>query len=160
MNYLAYRNSENFDLEQTSMDNELVEEQYFWKSKWFWFPFIFGIVLICFSISNVGSDIKGMGQVYLNPSLIDNAIEKANSSPEVIEHFGKLAAVEKLAIVEGSATYSATNKTIAITVRIVGEKSKGKMDIVANKTNEIWKYKSIVIRDQLKDVTILVAVEN
>ncbi len=160
MNYLAYRNSENFDLEQTSMDNELVEEQYFWKSKWFWFAFIFAIVLICFSISNVGSDIKGMGQVYLNPSLIDNAIEKANSSPEVIEHFGKLAAVEKLAIIEGSATYSDTNKTIAITVRIVGGKSKGKMDIVAHKTSEVWKYKSIAIRDQLKDVTILVAVEN
>lgn len=130
------------------MDNDIIEEKSFWTKKWFWFTGIITVGFIMLAISNFGGDILNFGQAYADPLLYQNAIDKANKNVKVIQNFGKLEQIDKLAILEGNTIYSNDNKSIATTIRVSGEKEKGKMDILADRIGNTWKYKSIKIRNK------------
>ncbi|PKB15560.1 cytochrome c oxidase assembly factor Coa1 family protein [Flavobacterium sp. 5] len=128
------------------MDNEIIEEKRIWTKRWFWSTVIIAIGFILIITSNF-DDVVNLGQAYADPLLCQNAIDKANKNEEVIQNFGKLESIDKLAILEGNTIYSNDNKRISITIRVSGEKEKGKMDILADRIGKIWKYKSIKIRN-------------
>ena len=129
------------------MDNEIIEEKRFWTKRWFWSTVIIAIGFMLIMISN-SDDVVNFGQAYADPSLYQNAIDKANKNEKVIQNFGKLKPIDKLAILEGNTLYSNNNKSISISVRVSGKKENGKMDILADKEGNIWKYKSIKIRNK------------
>ncbi len=130
------------------MNNELIEEKSFLRRNWFWLVAILTILFIGLLFSDVGRNFKNLAHAYSNPILIETAIQKANENHEIINSFGKLAPVDKLAILEGSSLYSNDNKSVAITIRVVGQKETGKMDITADQNAGIWKYRSIKVRNR------------
>jgi hypothetical protein len=139
------------------MDNEVIEEKGIWTKRWFWSTVIIAMGFMLIIISNSG-DIVNFGQAYADPLLCQNAIDKANKNKDVIQNFGKLEPIDKLAILEGNTVYLNDNKSVFITVRVSGEKGKGKMDILADKAEKTWIYKSIKIRNKKTNVVIRVNV--
>ncbi|REH01948.1 cytochrome c oxidase assembly factor Coa1 family protein [Flavobacterium aquicola] len=136
------------------MNDDIIAEKSFWTKKWFWITGIIVAGLILLVISNFAGDIINFGQAYADPLLCQNAIDKANKNKEVLQNFGKLEQIDKLAILEGSTVYYNDNNSVAVTVRVFGEKEKGKMDITADRTGKTWKYKSIKIRNTKKNTVI------
>ena len=94
----------------------------------------------------LGGSVSDIAQAYWDPALCQHAIDKANQDVRVIEALGKLAPIDKLALVEGNAKYSDSGNSVEITVRVSGEKAKAKMDIGADKIGQTWKYRLIRLR--------------
>lgn len=130
------------------MDNRLVIEKSWWQRNWKWF---LPISIILFLVSmlltlNVEGNPTDILQAYSEDLLYKNAIDKANSNQRVIEVIGKIDDLDQLAILEGSSKYSNNNNSIILTVRVKGDKGKGKMDISADKNGTDWEYKKLSIR--------------
>ena len=129
------------------MDNELIAEKSWWKKNWKWVLPLSGCIAACtFVVISLITGVTDLAQAFADPSLYQNALAEANKNEQVILSLGKLGPIDKLAIAEGNAVYSDNNRTVAATVRVSGEKGKGKMDISADKTNGKWQYKNIRIR--------------
>jgi hypothetical protein len=132
------------------MDNELIIEQSWWKRNWKWFlPTFIIMFLLAFGLllsSSVDGNVTDIAQAYSDNSLYEKAIEKAKTNKRVIEVIGEIEPIDKLAILEGNAVYSNNHNSVELSIRIKGNKGKGKMDISANKIGNEWEYKKINIR--------------
>lgn len=129
------------------MDNELITKKSWWRKNWKWFlPLsgFLGVIFIAFLLSING--LTDFAQTYADTSLCQNAVNEANKNEQVIESLGKLQPVDNIAILEGNSVYTNNNKNASITVRVNGEKENAKMDIVAEKSGNVWSYKLIRIR--------------
>jgi hypothetical protein len=129
------------------MENDLIHKNNWWQRNWRWFlPLIsFLMIGIFFFISSING-LTDFAQAYADTELCQNAINEANKNEKVIESLGKLESIDKLAIMEGNSVYSKEGKHVEVTVRVSGEKGKGKLDISADKNGEKWQYKKIKIR--------------
>ena len=134
------------------MDNELVVEKSWWKRNWKWF-FPTLLLLLLFLLlfgsilsSSIDGTVTDIAQAYSDNSLYEKAIEKAKMNKRVLEVIGAIEPIDKLAILEGNAIYSNHNNSVELSVRIKGNKGKGKMDISADKNGNEWEYKKINIR--------------
>lgn len=56
--------------------------------------------------------------------------------------------MDNLAILEGAVNYSNNNQNFNASIRIVRSKARGKIDITTDKTNDVWVYKLIKVRDK------------
>ena len=132
------------------MDNELIVEKSWWKRNWKWFlPTFLLMFLLLFGLilsSSMDGNITDIAQAYFDNSLYEKAIEKAKTNQRVIEVIGEIEPIDKLAILEGNTVYSNNNNLVEASVRLKGNKGKGKMDISAVKDGKGWKYKKINIR--------------
>jgi Cytochrome oxidase complex assembly protein 1 len=132
------------------MDNELIVKKSWWNRNWKWFlPTIILVFLIGFGLiltSAIDGNMTDITQAYSENSLYENAIEKAKTNKRVLEVMGKIEPLDKLAIFEGNVIYSNNNKSVLLSVRVKGNKGKGKMDISADKNGTLWEYKKINIR--------------
>ena len=143
------------------MDNELIIEQSWWKRNWKWFlPTFILIFLLVFGFllsSSVGENATDIAIAYSDNSLYEKAIEKAKTNERVIEVIGEIEPIDKLAILEGNAIYSNNQNSVELSIRVKGNKGKGKMDISANKIGNEWEYKKINIRikDPKEEIQIL-----
>jgi hypothetical protein len=130
------------------MDNELIVEKSWWKRNWKWFlptiVLMFGIGLVL--TSSIDGNVTDFAQAYSDNSLYEKAVEKAKANERVLEVLGDLESIDKLVIIEGNAKYSNNNNSIELSVRVKGNKGKGKMDISAVKKGTEWVYKKINIR--------------
>lgn len=132
------------------MNNELLENKSWWKKNWKWF--LPSIILIFFSVfifiltASVEGNMADIAKAYSDNLLYENAIDKVKTNKRVLEVLGEIEPIDKLAIIEGNAVYSNNNNSVVLSVRIKGNKSKGKMDISADKNLNVWKYKIINIR--------------
>jgi hypothetical protein len=132
------------------MNYELIPEKNWLKRNWKWFlPTIllsFSLSIGLFINSNIDKNIVDFAQAYTDNSLYEKAIEKAKSNQRVLEVLGNLEPIDPLAIMEGNAKYSNNSNSVALSVRIKGNKGGGKMDILADKNGTEWEYKKISIR--------------
>lgn len=132
------------------MDNELILEKSWLKrnKKWFLPTFIllFLLLIVLILSSNIQGNVSDIVQAYSDNSLYEKAIEKANTNKRVTDVIGKIEPIDKLAILEGNVNYSNNNNTVELTVRLKGNKGKGKMDIIADKKEKEWIFKKINIR--------------
>lgn len=132
------------------MDNELIIKKSWWKRNWKWFipVFVLGFFLIVGLLLNsiVNGNITDITEAYSDNLLYEKAIEKANTNKRVIEVIGEIEPIDKLAILEGNAIYSNDYNSVELSVRVKGNKGKGKMDISAKKKEGEWEYKKISIR--------------
>jgi Cytochrome oxidase complex assembly protein 1 len=144
------------------MNNELLENKSFWKKNWKWFlPSIILIFLSFFVLiltASVEGNVADIAKAYSDNLLYENAIDMAKTNKRVLEVLGEIEPIDKLAIMEGNAIYSKNGNSVNLSVRIKGNKSKGKMDIAADKNLNVWKYKIINIRikDTKEVIRILV----
>jgi|AntRauMFilla1563_2_1112583.scaffolds.fasta_scaffold00010_39 hypothetical protein len=131
------------------MNNELIEQKSWWKRNWKWLVPLSGIILISLGIffsSGMDGIATDLVQAYADTELYDNALEKAKSDERVTELLGEIKPIDQLAILEGHVEYSNDNKTVNSSIRIIGNKGKGSLDISADRMNNEWNYTKINVR--------------
>lgn len=130
------------------MYNELIVKKSWRQRHWKWLILIFLFVLLLFMIvpAIVSGNFKDIAQVYSDDTLYQKAIEKAKTNKRVLEVIGNIEPIDKLAIMEGNIVYSNNNSNVKLSVRVNGNKGKGKMDVTAYKVGTEWQYTNISIR--------------
>ncbi len=131
------------------MNNELIKQRSWWKKNWKWLVPVSGIILILivFLISSgVAGNSADIVRAYSETELYENALEKVKSDERASELLGEIKPIDKLAILEGVVKYSNEYKTINSSIRVVGTKGRGRMDISADLIHDEWNYKKINIR--------------
>ncbi|MDN3672458.1 cytochrome c oxidase assembly factor Coa1 family protein [Flavobacterium branchiarum] len=140
------------------MNNKLITKNSWWKRNWKWFlpsSIVFFFVGIGLALSLlINGNIDDYAQAYSDTSLYEKAIEKAKINDRVKDVLGDLEPIDNLAILEGDAKYSNNGNCVDLTIRVKGNKGKGKMDISAIKNGTEWEYKKINIRTKLSKETI------
>lgn len=126
--------------------NELIREKNWSQRNWKWLVPITAFLILIIALLPLTSGLTSLAQAYAEPSLYENALEKARQNDRALEVLGNLEPIDKLAIMEGNVVYSEDNNAVDLTFRITGSKGKGKMDIVALKNNGVWDYQLIKIR--------------
>ena len=77
--------------------------------------------------------------------LYKNAYYQLIDNKDINTVFGKIEPIQ-LNVLEDHVTYSDSKNTIEITTKIKGDKSKGKLDIVAKKIDNKWYYTKMKAR--------------
>lgn len=114
-----------------------------------------------FSSSVMGKVTTHLVQAYADKGLYKDAIEKANLDQEVISAVGKIKPIDKMTILNGEVIFSDDNNTVHSTIKVIGEKGAGKLDITAKRENENWQYEKINLRfkDPLENRKIIEIIE-
>jgi hypothetical protein len=130
------------------MNNELITEKSWWNKNWKWFlPALLFLLLFGFLLSSsIDGNITDIAQAYSDNSLYEKAIDKAKTNKRVLQVIGEIEQIDQLAILEGNAIYSNNNNSVTLSIRVKGNKGKGKMDISAERNGTAWNYKKINIR--------------
>ena len=129
--------------------NELIQHKSWIKRNRIWvIPFIglFLIVLVVLFNSGLGSKINDISKAYADTALYENAIIEVKKNTQATNVLGEILPMDNMAITEGFVSYSDDNKKVKTTIRIVGTKGKGKLDILAERNLGNWIYKEIKIR--------------
>ncbi|MEW7290881.1 cytochrome c oxidase assembly factor Coa1 family protein [Aquimarina sp. 2304DJ70-9] len=127
--------------------NETILKKSWWKTNWKWLLPV-SVILCCitFFFLMTGNATLRYGSVLAQPDLINNAHEKAKVNEKVIEKLGELSPHDFFRLLEGEVMYSNNDKTLAITVGIIGSRGRGKLDIIAQRNKKTWEYQKITVR--------------
>lgn len=119
-----------------------------WKRNWKWLASlsVISVAIILLINSEFGKISSDLINTYSDTELYENALNKVKTNEQVIKIIGKIAPIDRMAIIEGNTEYSNNYQTVKSTIRIIGTKEKALMDIIANKMNGIWNYSKITIR--------------
>lgn len=131
------------------MKNELIEKENWWQKNWKWFAPSLTVIILAVGIlllTLTGGNLGNFAQAYSDTELYENALQKANSNLKVKEELGELEPISKLAIIEGDVQYSKNNQFVEMTVRVSGSKGRAAMDIAAERIQNSWNYKKIIVR--------------
>jgi|JI6StandDraft_1071083.scaffolds.fasta_scaffold11779_5 hypothetical protein len=136
------------------MNNDLITKRSWFKTNWKWLlPVLFlGIVVI--SKLSTDGNLTDFTKAYTDKSLFNNALKKVKTNERAIEILGNIEPIDDLAILEGDIKYSNDYNSVNASIRIKGDKAKGKMDISAEKINSIWIYKKLSVRIKPKNQII------
>lgn len=140
------------------MDNDLVQKESWIRKNRKWFLAACSLILVLFLLAvNSGKGVSDMAQAYTENSLYEKAIHQANLNTRILEVIGEIKPVDKLAIIEGNASYADNNNSVALSFRIEGSKGKGKLNISAIKKGTEWEYKKITVRikNSKEEITVL-----
>jgi hypothetical protein len=107
---------------------------------------VLAIIIYLLSSSGMGKVATDLTQAYAGQDLYKNAIEKANSNQQVIEIIGEIKPIDKMTILNGEVNFSDDNQTVNSTIKVIGSKRNGKLDLTAERENESWHYEKINIR--------------
>ncbi|MGO3155378.1 cytochrome c oxidase assembly factor Coa1 family protein [Mesonia sp.] len=131
------------------MHDELIEQKSWWKKNWKWFLPVSMLILILTAVlfsSGIGGITNNYAQAYSDEDLYQDAIEQVKSNSKAIEVLGEIQPIDKLAILEGEVEYSNQNQSVSSSIRIVGSKARGRIDILANRVQGKWNYEKIKLR--------------
>lgn len=140
--------------------NELIRKKNWGRRNWKWLVPITAFLIVIIALLSLTSGLTGFAQAYAEPSLYEDALEKARENERVNEVLGNLQPIDKLTLLEGNVVYSEDNSSVALTFRITGSKGKGKMDISALRNNGVWEYELIKIRIKDPKQEIIVVDKN
>ena len=144
------------------MNNDLTEKENRLKTNWKWLvpSILLGILLVGVLISSISKEgVTDIVQAYSDNLLFEKAIEKANRNSNILKEIGKIAPIDKLAILEGNILYSNNYNTVSLSVRVNGTKRKGKLNIFATRKGTDWNYKKISIRTKNPNNEIVIPEE-
>ncbi len=126
---------------------EQVNNKNWFSRNWKWmFPLIGIVFMVVVFFYMTGDATFRYGSIYIQPALVDNALEKAKENERVIEKLGELSPHTFFRLLEGEVEYANNNKTVAITVGIIGSKGRAKLDILADQKGDNWEYQKITVR--------------
>lgn len=140
--------------------NELIRKKNWGRRNWKWLVPITAFLIVIIALLSLTSGLTGFAQAYAEPSLYEDALEKARENERVNEVLGNLQPIDKLTLLEGNVVYSEDNSSVTLTFRITGSKGKGKMDISALRNNGVWEYELIKIRIKDPKQEIIVVDKN
>ena len=106
--------------------------------------------------TDIDENVSDIAKAYADPQLVENALIKAQTNKEVQHLLGTLNSIDKMAIIEGNVKYSNNNTSVDISVRVKGDKGKGRIRIVAERIGEVWEYNKISIGIKKIKKTILI----
>ena len=140
--------------------NDLVPQKTFLQRNKKWLivtSLLLFFATVIFVISGGTENASNYLHIYSDTEVYQNAVLKANENPRVAEVLGALEPIDNLAIAEGNVVYSNENTNLEMTTRINGDKGKGKIQIIAEKTGDVWNYESIIIRikNPEEEITII-----
>ncbi|TXE10745.1 hypothetical protein ES711_02225 [Gelidibacter salicanalis] len=92
----------------------------------------------------IGSDVT---RAYTDPELYDDALNQVKINTAVTKVLGDIEPIDTFAILEGQIQYSTDGQTVNSTIRITGSKGKAKMDLMADRVKNEWRYTTI--RDRI-----------
>lgn len=136
--------------------NELIREKNWGRRNWKWLVPITAFLILIIAFFSLTSNLTSFAQAYAEPSLYENALEKARQNERVQTVLGILEPIDKLTILEGNAVYADDNTEVNLTFKVTGNKGKGKMDIKANKIDGNWEYELIKIRIKKPEEKIII----
>ena len=131
------------------MDNDSIEKKSWLQRNIKWFiPVVIVLLFLGSALFSTASDAQmGDYATALNDdALFQDALHQAQQNKEVTMVFGTLQPIGQLAIIESNVEYSDNNNHVNLSVRVKGNKAKGRMDVVATKANNTWHYNIIKIR--------------
>lgn len=140
--------------------NELIRKKNWGRRNWKWLVPITAFLIVIIALLSLTSGLTGFAQAYAEPSLYEDALEKARENERVNEVLGNLQPIDKLTLLEGNVVYSEDNSSVTLTFRITGSKGKGKMDISALRNNGVWEYELIKVRIKDPKQEIIVVDKN
>ena len=142
------------------MDNdELIIEKNWFRKNWIWLLLgvLLGVYILIVALnSNSQNGLSDTITAFKDNALYENAIDHANKTQEVIQTIGKIAPVDKLAILEGSSSYTNNNNSVDLSIRINGTIKNGKLEIHADRNASEWNYKKILIRTKNPNREIII----
>ncbi len=138
--------------------NEVSYKKKWWNRNWKWvLPLLLVTVFTSTFFVMTGNAAFRYGSVFIQPNLIEHALEKARKNDQVINKLGVLYPHDFFRLLEGDVAYSNDTTKVAITVGIRGPKGKGKLDIIAYRNGQEWKYEKIVVRiKKPKKISIMI----
>ncbi|CAL68432.1 cytochrome c oxidase assembly factor Coa1 family protein [Christiangramia forsetii] len=104
------------------------------------------VIIYLFASSGFGKISSDLAQAYADKELYQTAIDKANKDLRVIETIGKIQPIDKMTILNGEVNYSKDNKSVTSTIKVLGDKGKAKLDLIAHRNAKKWKYEQLNIR--------------
>ncbi|GAA4274106.1 cytochrome c oxidase assembly factor Coa1 family protein [Aquimarina gracilis] len=114
---------------------------------WKWaFPSTTIALLITVFFYFTGDATFRYGSAHMQPGLIKEAYKMANKNDTVVQKLGEISEYNFLRLIEGEVMYSNNNNTVNITVKLLGSKKKGMLDILAHRQNDTWEYQKITVR--------------
>lgn len=133
--------------------NDLMEHKSWFQRNWRWLAPLLLVLVLFFGLlitSKLGENIVGIAKVYSESEVCDGALVIAKKNKKVITILGELQPLGTLAILEGAHNYSDNFNTLNITFDVTGAKHernvRSKMDVIAHRNGEQWRYASIRIR--------------
>ena len=130
------------------MNDITLQHKNWWQHHWKWIipSTVIIIAVLLFLMSSLGNSLTDVSKSYADKDLFNEAFAKVKNHAKASEILGELEPIDNLAILEGAVNYSNNNQTFNASIRIVGSKAQGKIDINADKINDIWIYKLIKVR--------------
>ncbi|WP_299221513.1 cytochrome c oxidase assembly factor Coa1 family protein [uncultured Aquimarina sp.] len=126
---------------------DYIHKKSWWRKNRSWvlvvLVLVFGFILTILTV--LGKPIGDFTKAIVDPSVYNNAFDMVQDDERVIKLLGEVQPISIFELLEGEVRYAEEGKAI-ITVGVKGSKQKGKMDIVANKKNNIWQYQTIRVR--------------
>jgi hypothetical protein len=133
--------------------NDLIEYKSWFQRNRKWLAPLLLVLVLFFGLlftSKLGENIVGIAKVYSESEVCDGALEIARKDKKVLQLLGELHPLSKLAILEGAHKYSDNYSTLNVTFDVIGAKHerkvRSKMDVIAHRKCEQWRYASIRIR--------------
>lgn len=126
----------------------MIQQRNWFQQHWKWLvPTVFAVLMLfVFFSSGMNKVTSDLTLAYSDTELFNNALEKVKTNEAAVSIIGELEPIDKLAVLEGQVNYSENNTVVKSSIRIAGSKGKARLDILANKVNMEWVYKSIVVR--------------
>jgi len=131
------------------MDNDIIEKKNWLQRNIKWFlPVVIVVLFLGSALFSTASDAQmgGYATALNDDALFQDALHQAQQNKEVTMVFGTLEPIGQLAIIESNVEYSDNNNHVNLSVRVKGNKAKGRMDVVTTKANNTWHYNIIKIR--------------
>jgi hypothetical protein len=131
------------------MNNNLIEQESWFKKNWKWFIPLTGTMLILtisLLIIAFSSVLGNYSKAYADPKLYELALEKVKQNERVNVVLGEIEPINNMSILNGSVNYSDDNILVNSTIKITCEKGKAMLDILAERNNKTWDYKLITLR--------------
>jgi len=130
------------------MNDSRLQHKNWWQRNWRWLipvaVIASGLLLLLSSV--VGSAATDISKAYAQKDIFNDAFDLVKNHTEASSILGELEPMDNLAILEGAVNYSNNNQNFNASFRIVGSKARGKIDITADKINDVWVYKLIKVR--------------
>lgn len=141
------------------MENDLIAEKSWFKKNWIWISLAVFLTVFIFVVlfnSNSKNGLSDTVTALKEEALYEKAVDLANNDATVLKTIGKIAPIDKLAILEGNATYAQNNTFVTLSVRVKGAKKQAKAEVQATKKGVEWQYKKITIRTKNPKEEIIV----
>lgn len=142
----------------TYFDNtpELQKNWFSRNRKWLVPVVVITITVIIVAVSGIGKSGADFAVALNDKKLYEEAVARCNENHEVRVAFGAIKPVDDMAILESDVEYGNNRQSVKLTIRVDGNRQKGRMDAEAHKAGNNWQFDFIKVRIKNPEQEIIV----